>query len=103
MIEPGSLVLIRRSATAMRDEERGTLVECKDRIEILNLHVGEISWTVPAGVVDEDLKRRCFGGYGAARRFDVGHVEHQTRLSASILKRMPAMNVCEICQIDLAK
>jgi hypothetical protein len=34
-------------------------------------------WTVRAGVVDEDLKRRCFGGYGAARRFDVGHVEHQ--------------------------
>ena len=61
----------------LRDEKRSTHVECKDRIEILDLDVGEISWPVRARVVDEDLKRRCRDGYGATSRFDVSHVEHQ--------------------------
>ena len=60
----------------LRHEERGAHVERKDRVEILDLDVGQIGRSIHPGIIDQNLKRRG-GGDRAPHGFDVGHVQHQ--------------------------
>jgi hypothetical protein len=60
----------------LRHEKRGAHIEREDRVEILDLDVGEVSRSVHAGIIDQNLKRLAVGD-GLLRSLDVGDIEHQ--------------------------